>query len=376
MRPLPLRFRAAVLGAALLPAALAAQTTATVTAGTRYRAGGLHRWLLGSSYRDLWAMPITVPVLDLAAYAGGLTPTGKGGGNQTTSLRLRGGDGREYAFRSVDKIQTQTLPADLQHTLSSRIVQDQVSSFWPGASVAAHALEASAGVPHTTERLFVMPDDPRLGEFRQEFAGRLGTLEERPATGRPLPPELAGADRIEDGDTFLVRLRAGPGERMDDREYLAVRLVDILLGDWDRHPGQYLWARFPRADGGHTWRALPRDRDYAFVDYDGAGVGAARGVIWNLVRFRDDIDLRPMVMNASQLDHRLLGGVTRAAWDSVTRAVQGGLSDAAIDAAVAALPAEYRAARGAWLAGRLRARRDDLPRVSATFYQYVTHEAE
>jgi len=376
MRPLPRSFRAAVLGAALVPAALAAQNTATVSAGTRYRAGGLHRWLLGSSYRDLWAMPITVPVLDLSTYAGGLTPTGMGGGNQTTSLRFRGGDGREYAFRSVDKVQTNTLPADLKGTLTAWAVQDQVSSFWPGAAVAAHALEASAGVPHTTERLFVMPDDPRLGEYRARFAGMLGTLEERPGTGRPLPPELAGADRIEDGDTFLVRLRAGPGERMDDREYLAVRLVDILLGDWDRHPGQYLWARFPRADGGHTWRALPRDRDYAFVDYDGAAMGAARGVIWNLVRFRDVIDLRPMVMNASQLDHRLLGGVTRAAWDSVTRAVGASLADPAIDAAVATLPAEYRARRGAWLAGRLRARRDDLPRVSATFYQYVTHEAE
>ncbi|HET7233593.1 MAG TPA: hypothetical protein VFJ16_26510, partial [Longimicrobium sp.] len=343
-------FRAAVLGAALLPAALGAQGTTTVTAGERYRAGGLHQWLLGSSYRDLWATPIAVPVLDLSTFAGGLTPAGTGGGNQTKSLRLRGGDGREYAFRSVDKVQTHTLPADLQGTLTSRVVQDQVSSFWPGAGVAAHALEDAAGVPHTTERLFVMPDDPRLGEYRAEFAGMLGTLEERPGTGRPLPPELANADRIEDGDTFLVRLRAGPGERMDDREYLAVRLVDILLGDWDRHPGQYLWASVPRAGGGHTWRALPRDRDYAFVDYDGVALNAARGMIWNLVRFRGQIDLRPMVMNASQLDHRLLGGVPRAAWDSVTRAVRAGLGDAAIDAAVATLPAEYRARRGAWLA--------------------------
>lgn len=362
---------------ALAPSAPRAQQgTATVQAGARYRAGGLHRLLLGSSYRDLWAAPVTVPVLDLSTYAGGLTPTGTGGGNQTKSLRLRGADGREYAFRSVDKVQTQTLPKDLQRTLGAWVVQDQVSSFWPAAGVTAHALEAAAGVPHTTERLFVMPDDPRLGQYRAQFAGMLGTLEERPGTGRPLPPELAGADAIEDGDVFLVRLRAGPGERMDTREYLAVRLVDILLGDWDRHPGQYLWAGTPTPGGGHLWRALPRDRDYAFVDYDGLAMEVGRGAIWNLVRFRNPIDLRPMVMNASQLDHRLLGGMTRATWDSVTRAVQANLNDAAIDDAVATVPAEYRALRGPALAARLRARRDDLARVSATFYGYVTHEAE
>ncbi|HYH83325.1 MAG TPA: hypothetical protein VEX86_26260, partial [Longimicrobium sp.] len=371
--------RAAVLGAALLPAALAAQgAERTVVAGPRYEAGALRRTLFGRSYRELWTAPVSVPVLDLGSFAGGLAVTETGGGNQTRSLRFRGADGRDYSFRSVDKRQTQTLHPDFQNTVVSDVVQDQVSSLWPGAGVIAHRLEAAAGVPHTTEILFVLPDDPRLGEFRQEFAGMLGTLEARPAPGPITAPieGLAGATRIMETDSFLVALQAGPGERMDDRGYLAVRLVDILLGDWDRHGGQYLWASIPAPGGGHLWRALPRDRDYAFVDYDGMLPGLARGLIENAVRFRDQIDLMPMLINAAPLDHRLLGGVDRAAWDSVTRAVQAGLSDAAIDGAVAALPAEYRARDGAMLAARLRARRDDLPRVSRRYYDLVTREPE
>jgi hypothetical protein len=46
---------------------------------------------------------VRVPVLDLGSQAGGLTPIGVGGGRQTPSLRLRAADGREYAFRLVDK---------------------------------------------------------------------------------------------------------------------------------------------------------------------------------------------------------------------------------------------------------------------------------
>jgi hypothetical protein len=201
-------------------------------------------------------------------------------------------------------------------------------------------------------------------------------VEARPAAGRPAAEGVEGATRIEDTDSFFVHLQSGPGERLDDRGYLAVRLVDILLGDWDRHGGQYLWARLPAPGGGHLWRVLPRDRDYAFVDYDGLALAVVRGFVKNAVRFRDRIDLMGMLVDAAPLDHRLLGGVDRAAWDSVTRAVQGHLADASIDAAVAALPAEYRARDGALLAARLKARRDDLARASALYYSLVTREPE
>ena len=229
------------------PVAAWAQRDTMVVAGTRYAAGGLRRMLLGSSYRDLWTTPVRVPVLDLGSFAGGLTPTRKGGGNQTASLRLRAADGREYAFRSVDKDPTTSLPRDLQGTLVSWVIQDQTSSLVPAAGIPAHAVEDAAGLPHLTEQLYWMPDDPRLGAFRAEFGGMLGTLEERPAAGRTALPGLAGASRIETTDDFQQILASGPGERLDPRGYLAARLVDLLLNDWDRHSDQYLWARFDSA---------------------------------------------------------------------------------------------------------------------------------
>jgi hypothetical protein len=359
------------------PAALASQQRDTVVVvGRRYEAGSLHRSLLGATYRDLWTAPARVPFLDLGTFAGGLTPTEKGGGNQTTSLRFRGADGREYSFRSVDKDQTRTLPKDFQHTIVSWVVQDEVSSNLPAAGVPAHGVEAAAGVPHTTERMYVMPDDPRLGQFRQQFAGMVGTMEERPKIGGYMPPQLPGADRLLDTEEFLDSLEAGPRERFDDRGYLAVRLVDILLGDWDRHGAQYKWARIPQADGTHLWRVFPRDRDYAFVDYDGLLPRIAHAAIPNSVRYAPRIELLPMLLNASQLDHRLLGGVPRPAWDSVTAALQARLTDASLDAAIGAMPAEYRQREGARLASILRARRTDLARASAEFYRIIAREPE
>jgi hypothetical protein len=360
---------------ALAPSAGHAQQTATVTAGEQYRAGGLHRWLAGSTYRDLWTAPVSVPVLDLGTFAGGLTPTETGGGHQTRSLRLRGADGRIYAFRSVNKFPGSGLHPDLRGTVVHWAVRDQVSSIVPAGGIAAHALEEAAGIPHLVERMYVMPDDPRLGQFRQEFAGMLGTVEERPAAGNTGYPALAGASRIEDTEDFLEVLdSAGAGERVDVREYLAVRLVDLLINDWDRHGDQYLWARFDAAGGG-VWRAVPRDRDYTFADYDGVALGVARGFVQNLVRFGDRIGLSGLMKNAAPVDRRFLGTLDRATWDSVTRAVHARITDAAIDRAIAELAPEYRALRGQHFARLLRARRDDLPRASAELYRSINLEA-
>ena len=48
-------------------------------AGEQYRAGPLHRLVLGRHYRELWTTPIEVEVLDLSTFAGGITPLQRGG---------------------------------------------------------------------------------------------------------------------------------------------------------------------------------------------------------------------------------------------------------------------------------------------------------
>src|SRR2546429_9759950 len=81
----------------------AAPGVVTVTAGTQYRAGLLHRALLGAHYRELWATPIQVEVLDMSRFGGGLTPVKPGGGGPTQLLRPQSAGGTGYVFRSGDK---------------------------------------------------------------------------------------------------------------------------------------------------------------------------------------------------------------------------------------------------------------------------------
>lgn len=358
-------------------APLAAQRTARVTAGPEYRAGGLKAALLGRDYRQLWTSAATVEVLDLGTFAGGLTPTETGGGNQTLSLRFRGADGREYAFRSVNKEQGRGLGAAQRGTLLQSILQDQVSSLVPGGPLVSDALETAAGILHPGQRLYLMPDDPRLGEFRQEFAGMLGMMEERPATGATGDPVLQRAAEIESGEDFLEAFSEDASHRLDSRAYLTARLMDFVLNDWDRHEDQFRWARFDTA-GIHLWRPVPRDRDYVFVDYDGLLPSLARRVTPNVLPYAPHYKgaLRGLTMNSEPVDRRLLADLPRPAWDSTVAVLQARLTDAVVDGAVRRLPPEHVAIQGAALAATIRARRDRLPEIAEGFYLLVTREAE
>ncbi len=347
----------------------------TVTPGAQYRAGWLHRLFFGAHYRELWATPIEVPVLDLDTFAGGLTPIRRGGGLQTKSLRLASNDGPVFVFRSVDKDPSAALPSSLRETLVEGIVQDQISAAHPaGALVVAPLLEA-AGVLHANPRLAVMPDDPRLGEFRAEFAGLLGTIEIRPTEGSDDDPGFAGADRIIGTDDLFERLERGPENRVDSRSFLAARLLDIYLGDWDRHQDQWRWARF--GEPPFEWQPIPRDRDQAFTRLDGFLLWLARFNQPQLVGFGDEYPpMRNLTWNARDLDRRLLVDLERPVWDSIAGGLQARLTDSVIETAVERLPAAYRPLNGDALARALRRRRDRLRGASNAFYELLARHVD
>lgn len=373
------------LGAALLAAALAAPAAAQqrdtlLAAGPEYAAGGLHQWFLGDDYRPLWAAPVRVPFLDLGRHAGGLTPVERGGGQQTRVLHLVSAEGYEYVFRSVNKSPSLADEPALRNTLIADAVEDQVSSLHPGAALVVAPLLEAVGVPHATPQLVVMPDDPRLGEFRHEFAGLLGWIEERPderqVEGGDDRPGFGGYPRVIGTDRLLERLEEGPEDRVDARAYLTARLVDLVVNDWDRHYDQWRWAETERGDT-RVWLPIPRDRDYAFVDYDGVFMELGRNFVPNAVRFTPEIENIPgLTLNARPLDRELLAELERPVWDSVAAFVQARLTDPVIDAAVAQLPPEYERLSGERLRERLRTRRASLPLAAVQFYRRLAGQVD
>ena len=373
-----------ILAAAAMPAV--AQVTPTgapaaraesvsVIPGALYRSGAFGRFVFGDHYRDLWTTRLTVPVLSLERFAGGLRPTQRGGSRQTRSLRFAGADGSEYVFRSVDKDPSVSLPPELRRTYANHIVRDLISAAHPGAALVVAGLLDAVGILHATPQLAVMPDDPRLGEFRAEFAGMLGLIEERPSTADDDAP---ANERVLSSEKLFKRLDEHDEEFVDARAFLKARLFDVFVGDWDRHPDQWRWLRMGSAatDG---WQPVPRDRDWALVRLDGLVWATAR-IVYPFPQFVSFDEAYPDIVwltwNGRRLDRRILSGLERPVWDSVAVALRDHLSDAAIGEAIARLPAELGGACAATLRRRLERRRDMIPDAARRFYSILAAEVD
>lgn len=342
-----------------------ARDSVVVTANPEFAAGETRRYFMGDTYRDFWTRRITVPVVDLAQFAGGLKATEEGGGNQTRSLRFKSPDGREWTFRPLTKDKLNVIEA-WEGTPVMALFRDGLSGSFPAAPVLAPAILDGAGLVHPTPQLVVLPDDEAsLGEFRKDFAGRLGTLEEHVSDG-DVAPLFGNAVQIIDSEHLIKRMNASPGRHIDAREMLKARLVDIYLGDTDRHRDQWKWGRMHAGDSLFT--PIPRDRDQVVATHDGALLRLARVAKPYLVVFDSTYPkVERMVGYARDLDDRLLTELERPVWDSVARELQSAITDSIIHDAVRAMPAEFHPLL-AGVEGKLRARRDAIPSAARDYY--------
>lgn len=368
---------AAILACGATMPTVAQSDTVTVVPSERYRAGTFHRFVFGDGYRAMWRSPLQVEVLDFPRVMGGLTPVQRGGNVQTMALRFRAADGSEYNFRSVDKELTPALPDYAQETLVDWVRQDVTSAQLPVAPIVVSPLLDAVDVLNPAPRLVILPDIPELGEFREEYGGMLGTFEHHPNEIEEGIGGFAGSVEVKGTEGMLDDVEEDPINRIDSRAFLTARLIDMLIGDWDRHEGQWRWARFDRGEE-RWWIPIPEDRDYAFVRYDGLFIDIARFVGFRrLVTFSADYSpVDAMMANSLDLNRRLLADLPRPAWDSVTAFVQSRITDEVIADAVSRIPPMPDGRDHADLQENLRIRRDNLPRLTDRFYRYLAAMVE
>ena len=264
-----------------------ADSFAILAPGPQYARGGLGASLAGRHYRTLWTTRIQVPVLDIHRFAGGLTPVSAHTGSQTKSLRFSGANGRQYQFRAVDKDPTALLTPQLRGSAYAKSLRDGVSASFPAAPLVANGLLTATGVLVDPQTLALVPDDPALGQFQSDFKGVLGLIEERPEPSAEVTDSTGGPRRVISPTGLFRRIDASPKDQVDARAFLRARLMDIFMGDRDRHRDQFRWAAFEK---GHPtfWQPISRDHDEAFVQLDGLALDITRWYYPQLITFRPE----------------------------------------------------------------------------------------
>ncbi len=346
-----------------------AQMDSAALPASKFSTSGGRIFWMGSNYRKEWNTPIKAPVINLATEKGGLTPVKLGGGKQTKSLRLEDPSGRQYTLRSIQKYVTaKTLPADLQSQAAVDLVSDGISASYPYASLSVGPLADAAGIPYGKVKLVYVGDDPRLGEYRADFANMLATLEER------LPDNVT---KGYDTDEVVEKLEDDNDHRVDQKALLRARILDMFVMDLDRHEDQWNWGAVDNANGkGKTFFPIPKDRDQAFYINRGVLPGFIKGrsLVPQLEGFKPAAkSIERFNFAARNLDRFFLNELTEADWRTAAETFAGQMTDAVIDKAIMQQPAEIRDISGPWIATTLKERRNNIVNEVMAYYTFLAH---
>ncbi|MFD0748819.1 BamA/TamA family outer membrane protein [Mucilaginibacter calamicampi] len=333
------------------------------------KVGGAHRLFFGEGYRKLWATPVKMRVFHLAKEKGGLKILQRGGGYQTKSLRLEDATGQEWVIRTIQKYPERVLPATLRKTIAASIIQDQIAAEHPFSALIVPPLAKALSIPHASPEVVFVPDDPAFGEQRADFANQVFLFEER---------EPLDAKKTDNTAKTQDRLKEDNDNTIDQKTVLRARLLDMLLGDWDRHEDQWRWERTKGANG-TVYEPVPRDRDQVFYNTSGVlpWLVSRHLLMSKFQSYEDHIrSINRWNFNARSFDRYFLNGLNQQDWEAEIANVQKALTNDLISRSVKLMPADIYKQGGAELASKMIARRDFLKKQALKYYRFLSSTVE
>lgn len=352
--------------------------TAKVTPDKTFEASELKRAFFGDLHRDLWTKELEVPYLNIHYVKGGLTPIKKGGGQQSISLRMEGGDGKQYVIRGIKKNSKFLIERNLRGTIAQDVIYDGIAGSHPYASVVIGPLADAAGVYHTNPSLVYVPKDPILGEYQEEFGGMFCLFEERPDGNMSHEASFGKSKKVLGYKDVITKTQEEYDHVIDYKSVLTARLLDMLIGDWDRHDDQWRWARFKKK-GEYIYRPIPRDRDQAFFRFDGFVMNIAnrKWMLRKFQPFRDHIrDISGLGFNARYFDRANLIEADQKDWINAAAKLQERMSDKVLEEAIKTFPKEGFDFSGEEIINTLKVRRNNLIETAERHYKELAKHVD
>ena len=358
-----------LLGSQYLKAQVTGDSIKLAIEPTYNDVSGTHRFFLGENYRKLWAAPVKLPIFHIATEKGGLKILQKGGGQQTKSLRLQDPTGQQWVLRTIQKYPEKGLPVDLRPTVAKDILQDQVSAAHPFSALTVPPLAEALGVPHSNPKIVYVPDDPALGDYRKDFANQVFLFEER---------EPLDADKTDNTTKVQRKLQEDNDNRVNEKTVLRARLLDMLLGDWDRHEDQWRWEKI---DGKHEtiYEPVPRDRDQVYYKTSGVlpWIVAHQWLKSKFQGYSNEIrDINGWNFNARYFDRYFLNQLSEDDWKEQISFVQSKLTDELINKTMKLMPDTIYQLSGKEIANKMIARRNGLAKQALEYYRFISREVE
>ncbi len=348
---------------------------------------GVFKAIWGEHYRPLYSKKFEFPVLYLDTLPGNLRVLGAGGGHQSKSLGFIDEDEHEYTMRALKKSALQFLQTTvvtthyvedfLENTVAERYVQDFYTTAFPYGTFPASRLMDELDIYHPDSHLYYVPKQEALGIYNEEYGDALYMFEAHVGGENKEFETFGNADDILNSSDLLLDMRESKDAYVDEDMFIRARLLDMLMGDWDRHEGQYEWAEFEDEDGKKKYLPIAKDRDQVFPKTDGLALALLRV---GFPQFRAMEEYSPMVKKPKwfnlagyPLDKAFIRNADWKAWEKQANYIQENITDEVITEAFNVLPEglaedEYVAS----IKETLKARRANLDEIAKEYYEHLT----
>lgn len=344
--------------------------TVLVSASSLYEGDVLKDIVQGENYRDAWTTPITAPIVFLDTLYGGMEIVKEGGGQQTHSLRLKSKKGVLYSLRSINKDPKKLIPEFTRTLGLQNIVVDGISAQHPYAAPVVARLADAVDVLHTHPMVVFVPEQKALGEFNEKYGNRLFMLEYE-TEGEKNWTHLSNVYKILDTEDLQELKMDFPQDvHIDKQALVRSRLLDMIIGDWDRHAKQWGWA-VRKLEGKYTAAPIAGDRDNAFFNVDGLipSILTNENVYEELRPFERDIDYMEGLVY--DFDVYFLKDTPEHIFHNQAKYIQNALSDQEIERALRYWNDELYNLYAHEIAEKIKARREELVDFAKEFKRII-----
>ena len=345
---------------------------------------GFHKMLWGEHYRPFYSTKFEFPVLYLDTIPGNLEVLGAGGGHQSRSLGFRDDDGHEFTMRAIRKSALQFLQSTvvtthyvkeyLENTIAERYVQDFYTTAFPYGTFPAGEFMDELGIYHPYSNLYYVPKQESLGIYNETYGDELYMFEYH--IGGENKEFYGDADDILNSADLFLDMKETKDVYVDEDMFIRARLLDMLLGDWDRHEGQYEWAEFEEEDGKKRYVPIAKDRDQVFPKTDGFALSMLRLAFppfRAMEEYSDEVK-RPKWFNVAgyPLDKAFIRNADWEDWKAQVDFIQNKITDEVIEDGFGVLPEGVQQDEYVEnIKETMKARRGNLEKIARDYFKHL-----
>lgn len=340
---------------------------------TRHRSH-LYNWLWGKHYRELYSIPIAVKAVTLNSISGELKAVEQATDFQGLFLQntqqqwfLLKPLGGLTSFMESSFFREVYHKKEFNNTYLGKFIGDAYTIINPYTFISANFMARQSGLIANDSYIYYVPENSTKDTVADgtRIQGKLVSLIDLPDRSR--------RTNVLTTDTLLQKIQENKLYRVDQNQYIRGRLLDMLIGDWNKIPENWRWLTREAGDS-ILYSPVVIDRNHAFTKVDGVLFRQMLNVLTlSFIQNYDAQmkDIKKINKLGFPLDMALLSQSVESEWIDQARILKTALTDQVIDEAFARLPSAVREHEVALLKEKLTSRRALLEDIARFYYQLL-----